>query len=261
MHRIGRISGIAVFTVALTLFPSSIVEAHLVTTGLGPVYDGMGHLVLTVDDLIPVLALSLLAGLRGPKSARWTLFILPVAWFVGGLCGMRAVRETTLPFQCVSFLVLGVLVAADLKVPTVCVASLAVALGLAHGYADGSGIKDAGMRSGLLEFIGMMAAMFVVVALISALVVSLRRDWMRIVVRVAGSWIAAIGLLMLGWALHNSKPAVGASMGWTAHVQPVCCNYGGNVADQNDWRSPALRHGPIKSTVFSESHKRPLSDS
>ncbi len=205
MPRTARPFRIAVVAVALlVLLLPSVASAHLVTTGLGPVYDGIGHLVLTVDDLIPVLGLSLLAGLRGPKSARWTLFILPLAWFIGGLCGLRALREITLPFQCVSFLVLGVLVASDLQMPAVCVAALAIALGLFHGYADGSGIKDAGTSSGVLEFIGIMAALFVIVALISALVVSLRRDWTRIVVRVAGSWIAAIGLLMLGWALHNS---------------------------------------------------------
>ncbi len=40
-------------------------EAHLVTTGLGPVYDGVGHLMLTPEDLVPVIALALFAGLRG----------------------------------------------------------------------------------------------------------------------------------------------------------------------------------------------------
>ena len=191
----------------LVLLLPSVASAHLVTTGMGPVYDGIGHLVLTVDDLIPVLGLSLLAGLRGPKSGRWTLFMLPLAWFIGGLLGLQALRETSLRFQCVSFLVLGVLVASDLKMPSVCVAALAIALGLFHGYADGSGIMDAGTSASVLELVGIMAALFVIVAILSALVASLRRDWTRIVVRVAGSWIAAIGLLMLGWVLHTSKSA------------------------------------------------------
>jgi len=39
---------------------------------------------------------------------------------------------------------------------------------------------------------------FVLVALVAALVVSLRAQWARVTVRVAGSWITAIGLLMLG---------------------------------------------------------------
>jgi len=35
------------------------------------------------------------------------------------------------------------------------------------------------------------------------LVVSLRRPWTRIAVRVTGSWLAAVGLLMLGWGLRD----------------------------------------------------------
>ena len=38
----------------------------------------------------------------------------------------------------------------------------------------------------------------------TAFVVQLRAHWARIAVRVAGSWIAASGLLMLGWSFHGS---------------------------------------------------------
>jgi len=48
-----------------------------------------------------------------------------------------------------------------------------------------------------------MAMIFVLVALASAFVVSLKRPWTRIAVRVAGSWIFASGLLMLGWMLKG----------------------------------------------------------
>jgi hypothetical protein len=40
------------------------------------------------------------------------------------------------------------------------------------------------------------------VALVAGEVVSLHKEWARITVRVAGSWIGAIGLLMLGWAVR-----------------------------------------------------------
>jgi hypothetical protein len=46
-------------------------------------------------------------------------------------------------------------------------------------------------------------ALFVITAIFAAIVVSLRWDWSRIVVRVAGSWIAAIGLLFLGWQIKT----------------------------------------------------------
>ena len=48
-----------------------------------------------------------------------------------------------------------------------------------------------------------MAALFVLVALISAFVVSLKKNWARIVVRVAGSWVAAMGMLMFGWLIRG----------------------------------------------------------
>ena len=60
------------YLVLSILFLPSSAAAHLVTTGLGPVYDGIGHLLLTPEDLIPVLALALFAGMRGAEPGRRT---------------------------------------------------------------------------------------------------------------------------------------------------------------------------------------------
>ncbi len=79
--------------------------------------------------------------------------------------------------------------------------ALALALGLVHGWLNGAAIVAAGREASGL--VGISSAIFVLVALISARVVSLQRPWTRIVVRVAGSWIAAIGLLLLGWTLSG----------------------------------------------------------
>jgi hypothetical protein len=49
---------------------------------------------------------------------------------------------------------------------------------------------------------GIAGLLFVLTALVVAFVVELRQPWSRIAVRVLGSWIAASGLLMLGWAMH-----------------------------------------------------------
>lgn len=189
--------------IAMLALPGAA-QAHLVTTGLGPVYDGIGHLVLTVDDLIPVIGFALLAGQRGPAAGRVALFLLPIAWFAGGFIGLGAAQEMELPFQCISFLLLGILVASRAPLPQFMISAVAVALGLFHGYADGSAIKDAGRYAGTLELVGVIVGLFVLVAILSASVISLKWDWTRVVVRVAGSWIAAIGLLLLGWSLKGS---------------------------------------------------------
>jgi urease accessory protein len=46
---------------------------------------------------------------------------------------------------------------------------------------------------------------FALVAPVAAFVVQLRAGWARIAVRVAGSWIAASGLLLLGWAARGGR--------------------------------------------------------
>jgi len=56
---------------------------------------------------------------------------------------------------------------------------------------------------GVTGLLGSIATLFVIVSLVSGLVVSLRRDWARIAVRVAGSWIVAVGLLYTGWTLSG----------------------------------------------------------
>ena len=197
MTRLRR-AGLAALGVAL--LPSRA-EAHLATTGLGPVYDGINHLLLSPDDLVPVIAMALLAGLNGAVAGRRVLFVLPVAWWLGGMAGFAHGAEVLPgPVTTVSFLVLGVLTALDRRLPERAVIALAALVGLLHGWLNGAGIAAAGRES--LALVGIGTAIFVVVALGAALVVSLRRSWQRIAVRVAGSWVAAIGLLLLGWALR-----------------------------------------------------------
>ena len=186
-------------SVALGLLVLSPVEAqaHLVTTGLGPFYDGISHFTLTPDDILPVLALALLAGLSGPSGGRAALFVLPVAWLAGGLLGLSRSSELSMPALTASTLLgLGALVALDRKLPLGLVAGLAAALGLFHGYLNGTA------KLGALGLSGVAATLFVVVALVAAFVVSLRAPWSRMAVRVAGSWLVAISMLMLGWTFR-----------------------------------------------------------
>jgi urease accessory protein len=177
-------------------------QAHLDTTGLGPVYDGVSHLLLSPDDLVPVLAMAALAGLNGPAAGRRTLFVLTLTWLAGGLAGFAFGRPVVPGAATIaSFLALGVLVALDRRLSPTLVSSLAVALGLLHGWLNGAGIAGAGREA--LALAGIGSAVFVVVALAAALVVTLKEGLPRVAIRVLGSWVAAVGLLMLGWTLRT----------------------------------------------------------
>ena len=53
-------------TLAVALAAAPPAHAHLMNTGFGPFYDGLTHLFLTPEDLLPVVALALLAGCAAP---------------------------------------------------------------------------------------------------------------------------------------------------------------------------------------------------
>jgi hydrogenase/urease accessory protein HupE len=200
-NRVSRRLALAAGGVSL-LLPATA-HAHLVNTGLGPFYDGVSHFGLTPEDLLPALALALLAGQRGSKAGRATLFTLPGAWLLGGLVGLAlpTISAATV-LTTVSFILLGGLVAAEAPVDPTWTTGLAAVVGLLHGYLNGAAMAEA--KLGALGLAGVVATLFVLVALAAAAVIAIRVPWGRIAVRVAGSWIAAIGLLLLGWSLRSA---------------------------------------------------------
>lgn len=189
-------------TLAITLIAAPSAHAHLVNTGFGPFNDGLTHLFVTPEDLLPVIALALLAGLRGPRFGRAVLFALPVAWLVGSAAGLLLAPPITLPVaETIVTIALGALLATDRPLPLASVVCLAILLGLFHGILNGSELPKTS-SSGQISAAGVAAALFVAVSLLAGQAASVRVAWARVAVRVAGSWIVAIGLLMLGWAMR-----------------------------------------------------------
>ena len=195
MIRRARVLSAATAVAALT---PGVAEAHLVNTGFGPFYDGISHLFVTAPDILVVAALGLLAGLRGPATGRTALASIIGAWTLGGLVGLVLAPEalwavaTTL-----TFLVAGALLALDREMSAGAVALLGTGIGLLHGFLNGAEAATSGI--GLVGLAGSLCAIAVMSTLITALAVTWSEGWTRIVLRVAGSWIVAIGMLMLGW--------------------------------------------------------------
>ena len=178
-------------------------HAHLNSTGMGPIYDGLMHFLMSPEDLVPVLALALLSGLRGATFGRRTLFVLPGAWLLGGLAGLAAsATNGNAIVSAVWFLLIGGLLALDAKLSLRVTTAIAAFLGLYHGYLNGAGV---GLSfSSAAALLGLIFAVFVLVALAAAFVIQLQASWARIAVRVVGSWIFASGLLLMGWAVRST---------------------------------------------------------
>jgi hypothetical protein len=176
-------------------------HAHMLTTGLGPFYDGLTHLFMTPEDWLPVLALALLAGLRGAAFGRALLFALPLAWLAGAFFGSGFTPlGSPLLLAAVASILFGGLVAADLRLPRAGLVGLALVLGIWSGAFGGRELLET--HASLLGAAGVAVSLFALVALVAGQVSAFETAWTRIAVRVAGSWVAASGLLMLGWSLR-----------------------------------------------------------
>jgi hydrogenase/urease accessory protein HupE len=195
-----RTAFVAAAVAAIAAFPTTL-EAHLVSTGMGPFYDGAAHLFLSPDDLLGVIALCLFAGLNGKPRGRTVLFALPGAWVLGGFIGLLQGVEVAAPAaSALTIFALGLLLAANVALGSSLFFTITLAFGIFHGYLNGTA---ASAKMGVTGLTGIVMAIFALAALISSFAVSLRAHWMRIAVRVAGSWIAAFGLLMIGWAFRS----------------------------------------------------------
>ena len=112
--------------------------AHVVTTGFGPVADGIGHFAASPEDLIPAIALAVFAGLRGKAHARCVSRVLPLTWVAGGVAGLAFGAPLTVSLAWLPLVAMGGLVALDLRMPLAATAALALLLGAFVGYANGA---------------------------------------------------------------------------------------------------------------------------
>ncbi len=64
-------------TLAVTLAAAPPAHAHLMNTGFGPFYDGLTHLFLTPEDLLPVVALALWRGCAARAAAELFSYCCP----------------------------------------------------------------------------------------------------------------------------------------------------------------------------------------
>jgi urease accessory protein len=199
MTPVRRGAPVALMTIVAAARPA---QAHLMTTGLGPFYDGLTHLLVSPEYLLPMIALALLAGLHGPRFGRAVLFALPAAWLAGSVVDLLVAPHVTMPVATAAVtIVVGALVAAGRPLPLALVTGFAIVVGVLAGGLNGIELVTTGASP--LAAAGGAAALFVLVSLVTGQVASVRAAWARIAVQVAGSWIAAIGLFMLGWAVRG----------------------------------------------------------
>jgi urease accessory protein len=185
----------------LTALPASA-NAHLVSARFGDFYVGLMHPLTAFENVLPWLALALLAGLQSVHASRGLLVLFPLAVALGaaapqllpGLTGITTANAA-------SFVLLGLLAALAPRLRDDLLVTLTVLVGLTHGYDNG--LARAAGGNLLLFVAGVACAAYLSLTLVTAAASRLvaLRGWGTIAVRAVGSWIAAIGIMMSGLAL------------------------------------------------------------
>ena len=190
---ISRLAGLA--ALAGILSPAAA-HAHLVDARFGDFYAGLIHPITALEHVFPIVAIGLLAGQQGAKNARLVLGIFAAGLLAGVALGHDAAGSPLMLYvNGASFVVLGGLVAIARRLPVWLLAIIAGMFGLSHGFANGAAMRP---EMVVINFdAGVVSAGGVVLSLGAAIVLSLKRPWTKVAVRVVGSWIAAIGMMTI----------------------------------------------------------------
>jgi hydrogenase/urease accessory protein HupE len=187
----------------ILLLAAADARAHLVSTELGPFYDGAAHPLVSVEDLLTIVGFAILAGHAGRIAGRRSLVVFILSWALGVLAGFAmAPGRWDLPLGTAGvILVLGLAGALKVRVPTGILVWGAGVAGLGHGLLNGSAVAADGGR--WLTAAGIVGGVIVLGTLLTGLCSWLQEKRTAVLLRVASSWVAAIGLLMLGWQIRG----------------------------------------------------------
>lgn len=185
----------------------SIAAAHSSAPGMAGFYQGVLHPFLSPAQLLALLPLGILAGLQDKKavSASWLAFAVGSA--LGLLfAGLGGILDAMVMPLLLLALASGVLLSIGKPLPRLFIALLAGSTGLVIGMAV---LPDPGLwRDRLITSIGSYAGVnLLLIFLCSATGLLLDRwkmPWIRIALRIAGSWCVAIAFLMLALNIQGS---------------------------------------------------------
>ena len=180
----------------LALAVPAAADAHPMA-GVGDFYAGMLHPLTTVEHVLPLAALGLLAGQQPRGTTLRVIPAVPAALMAGAALALALPAPPGLQWITIgSMVALGLLVALAASLPPAIALAAAVLPAAAIGWANAA---ELGGQAAAVRFVpGVALAGLLVVIYGAGCVRGLRAPWMGMAFRVLGSWIAALGVMTLG---------------------------------------------------------------
>lgn len=181
-------------TLLCVLAVPTVVTAHAIK-GVGDFYAGVLHPLASLEFLLPWIALALRAGQQGRKVSLLTLGLFPLALTAGAFATLSLLPSawiTGINFAVIP--ILGLTVALVPRCPIALTILMATLVGFLQGMANGTEITTAMSPSRFIADLGVSAILILSYGI--GLARSLQKPWTQIALRVGGSWIAAIGIMV-----------------------------------------------------------------
>ncbi|MEZ5935158.1 MAG: HupE/UreJ family protein [Alphaproteobacteria bacterium] len=170
--------------------------AHGTITGTSDFYDGVFHPLTVPAHLLALLGLGLWLGQHRPRELERAIIGFAVSLIIGSALGMiGSVGEIT-PILLAAALALGLLVAAERHLAWLGAAVIAAGVGLLVG-ADSAPDGANALQARIITLAGTFIGAHLLLLNLMAIVSLSERAWSRIAVRITGSWVAAITILVL----------------------------------------------------------------
>lgn len=189
-----KLFGIAGGSLLLVAVSPVIASAHPMP-GVSDFYAGMLHPVTSIESLLPLIALGLMAGQQRREAAIGMLIALPLVLVAGAAAALLLPMPSSVAWINLLWMpALGVLVAWAPGIPVNAAVAIAIGPALTIGWANGT---EVGQMSALRFIPGLALSGLMLMTYATGGIRRLEAAWMRIAVRVFGSWIAAVGVLAL----------------------------------------------------------------
>jgi urease accessory protein len=167
-------------------------RAHSPVPGIGDFYSGMLHPFLVPAQLLALVALGLMVGQYAPRSARYALPAFVLVLLAALFFPLPVLPELNLPYIALACGIFAVLALDSGAIgPAVFAALTAMVIG-GNVRAD-----FAFFEPSWLAFSGTALSIVLILILCSGLAAVLRKPWKGIAVRVLGSWISAVSLMLI----------------------------------------------------------------
>jgi len=185
---------------AALLMATTSARAHDVASGVGGFYGGLLHPLLVPAHMLALVGLGLWIGQHASRPRAVLLGLFAASLAAGVIVIVSAFAVTGADDAILVVAAVAGLAAAIARPQWLLVSAPLSAIAGAAIALD-SVPQEISMTATFLALAGSAVAAFLIVMMMADLTVYWRRDWQRIAIRIAGSWIAASAILVLALRL------------------------------------------------------------